>query len=84
MSADPKSFSRPRFLSAHDLATRWRVHVVTVWQWAREGRIPKPVRLFGSRATRWRDDDIEAAEQASPTPPNTPPQTRTRRKVAAE
>lgn len=48
-------------LSDRDLAARWSVHRVTPWEWARQGRIPKPVKL-SSRCTRWRVAEIEAWE----------------------
>jgi prophage regulatory protein len=49
------------YLSAAQLARRYGVHIVTVWRWAQIGRIPRPVRLT-PRTTRWRKDQIEAAD----------------------
>ena len=48
-------------LSDKDLAARWSVHRVTPWEWARQGRIPKPVKI-STRCTRWKLADIEAWE----------------------
>jgi predicted DNA-binding transcriptional regulator AlpA len=48
-------------LSDKDLASRWSVHRVTPWEWARQGRIPKPVKI-STRCTRWKLADIEAWE----------------------
>ncbi|GGY82005.1 helix-turn-helix transcriptional regulator [Marinobacter zhanjiangensis] len=48
-------------LSDKDLAARWSVHRVTPWEWARQGRIPKPVKI-STRCTRWRVAEIEAWE----------------------
>lgn len=52
-----------QFLTDRDLAERYRIHRATVWTWTREGRLPRPVRLT-PRCSRWRLEDIEAAEQA--------------------
>jgi predicted DNA-binding transcriptional regulator AlpA len=46
-----------QFLSAHDLARRWDVHYLTIFKWAKSGRLPKPVRLAPG-TTRWRAGDI--------------------------
>lgn len=51
----------PQFLSNKDLAARWSVHPITPWEWSRQGRIPKPVKL-SPRCTRWRLADILAWE----------------------
>lgn len=51
------------YLSATQLARRYGVHVVTIWRWAQTGRIPPPIRIT-QRTTRWRKDQIEAAEAA--------------------
>lgn len=51
------------YLSAAQLARRYGVHIVTVWRWAQTGRIPRPERLT-PRTTRWRKDQIEAADAA--------------------
>lgn len=49
------------YLSASDLATRYGVSSKTIWIWARDERLPKPVHL-GPQITRWRIDAIEAFE----------------------
>ena len=62
------------YFSAADLAERYSCHPITIWKWAASGRLPKPVKLLGSRCTRWRSDDIEAYERESPSPRrNAPP-----------
>lgn len=47
----------PQLLTDKDLAARWSVHRITPWEWARQGRIPKPIKL-SSRCTRWRLSEI--------------------------
>jgi prophage regulatory protein len=49
------------FLSAHDLALRWDVHYLTIFKWAKAGRLPKPVRL-GPGTTTWRSSEILSHE----------------------
>jgi len=44
-----------------DLAKRYSVHRVTIWNWARKGVLPLPVKISGG-VTRWRLADIEARE----------------------
>lgn len=56
-----KKQSTPLFLKDTDLAARWGVHRVTAWDWARQGRIPAPIKL-SDRCTRWRLADIESWE----------------------
>jgi len=56
-----------RYYSAKDLAERFGVHVITIWKWASSGRLPKPVKLLGSRASRWRAEDIERVEATAHT-----------------
>jgi len=61
------STTTKRYFSANELAERFGVHVITVWKWASSGRLPKPVKLLGSRATRWRVEDIERTEATAHT-----------------
>lgn len=49
------------FYTDVDLARRYSVARVTIWRWAGEGRLPRPVRL-GPNCTRWSGVEIEAAE----------------------
>lgn len=35
-----------------ELSRELRVHRCTIWAWAREGRIPRPVKI-GLNTTRW-------------------------------
>jgi predicted DNA-binding transcriptional regulator AlpA len=54
------------YLSAADLAARYRVHRITIWKWRAQGRIPEPERL-PSGLVRWRLRAIEDAEQNNAT-----------------
>lgn len=51
------------YYNASQLAARWGVHVITVFIWARDGRIPKPAKL-GANVSRWHGAAILAHEQA--------------------
>lgn len=48
------------WLSADDLADKFRVSRNTIWRWSREGRLPAPIKL-GEGTTRWRADEVCAA-----------------------
>lgn len=41
-----------------DLADRYSVSRTTIWRWARDGVLPKPLKI-SSACTRWRLEDIE-------------------------
>lgn len=47
-----------RYVSAAQLAERYAVDRATVWRWARNGKLPKPVKI-SEQCTRWRLDEIE-------------------------
>lgn len=47
------------FYRVKDLAKRLGIGRSTAWRWAREGKLPEPVRL-GRRVTVWRKEDVEA------------------------
>lgn len=49
------------YFSDVDLSRRYAVSRVTVWRWAGQGILPKPIRI-GPNCTRWRADEVEAAE----------------------
>ena len=51
------------YVAVKQLSARYGVHPVTIWRWARDGYLPKPHRI-GPRTTRWRLDEIEAADAA--------------------
>lgn len=53
--------SRPAYAKDVELASRYGVHRITIWRWAKAGRLPAPVRL-GPGCTRWRLADIEQWE----------------------
>ena len=49
------------FYTAEQLASRWGVHLMTIWAWSREGTIPAPIKI-GPNISRWRGADILAHE----------------------
>ena len=49
---------KPAWCTDLELAERYRVSRITIWRWARDGHLPKPVRLSPG-ATRWALDEIE-------------------------
>ena len=59
----PTPIEPDAFYRAQQVAARWGVHVMTIWQWSREGTIPAP-RQLGPNVTRWRGSDILAHEQS--------------------
>lgn len=60
----PSEEVRPHlWYRASDLARRWQVHEITIWSWARKGRIPRPTKL-GPNTTRWKGQAILDHERA--------------------
>jgi predicted DNA-binding transcriptional regulator AlpA len=57
-----RHFEADAWYRARDLAERWSVHEMTVWRWAAQGKIPKPVK-FGA-ASRWKGAAIIEFERA--------------------
>lgn len=49
------------YLIDRDLAERYAVSRVSIWRWAQQGVLPKPIRV-GANCTRWRADEIEGFE----------------------
>jgi predicted DNA-binding transcriptional regulator AlpA len=47
-----------RVYRAKELSELLGVHPISVWRWARNGRLPKPIKL-GPGTTVWRARDIE-------------------------
>lgn len=47
-----------QLITAQNVADLLSVHRATVWRWAKDGMIPKPIRIGGR--TRWRLEEIEA------------------------
>jgi prophage regulatory protein len=47
-----------RMLRAKDVAKLLSIHEMTVWTMARDGRLPKPIKI-GPGTTCWRYRDIE-------------------------
>jgi len=52
-----------QYWSDKDLSERYAVTRITVWRWAREGTLPKPIKL-SANTTRWRLSDLESFEAA--------------------
>jgi prophage regulatory protein len=52
-----------KYVSDSFLADRYSVSRNTVWRWAQQGTLPKPVKLSHG-CTRWNLAEIEAHEQA--------------------
>lgn len=49
--------SDPPYLNVVQVAQRYGVSTDTVWRWAREDDLPRPVRI-GPNVTRWRLSDL--------------------------
>lgn len=57
-SADKNTFSpEEQFLRAWDVAKLLGISIPTVWRWAREGKLPKPVKI-SQRITVWKKTEI--------------------------
>ena len=57
-------------IRARPLAELLGVHEITIWNWLRQGRLPKPIRI-GRNTTCWRRADIEtwlAQQEQQPRP----------------
>lgn len=50
-----------QYLSDKSVATRYDSSRATVWRWANEGRLPKPIKLTNG-TTRWKLADLERWE----------------------
>jgi prophage regulatory protein len=50
-----------QYLSVKSLSKKFEVSRATVWRWASTGKLPRPIKLYGS--TRWRAADIAAWEE---------------------
>ncbi|RUO22423.1 AlpA family transcriptional regulator [Aliidiomarina iranensis] len=51
-----------QYLSDKSVAARYDIARSTVWLWLQKGKLPKPVKINGTR-TRWPLADLEAFEQ---------------------
>ena len=47
------------WLSDLDVAARYGVSRITIWRWARTGRIPQPLKI-GPNTSRWNSAELEA------------------------
>jgi predicted DNA-binding transcriptional regulator AlpA len=52
--------NRTQYGSVRDVASLCRISTITVWRWAKAGRIPEPLKL-GENTTRWNLDEVQAA-----------------------
>jgi predicted DNA-binding transcriptional regulator AlpA len=48
------------YVRAKQIAKDKSISISTVWRWAREGILPKPIKLT-SRTTVWRAVEVDAA-----------------------
>lgn len=63
MSATPNSsLPTPVFCQDKTVAERYGVSRATIWRWAAEGRIPKPIKLSPG-CVRWNLKSLEEFEQ---------------------
>lgn len=60
----PVQIEADAYYRAEQLAARWGVHVMSVWQWSRDDKIPRP-RKIGPNVSRWLGADIIAHEQSA-------------------
>ena len=58
------------WITAREVASRFRISRTTVWAWVAKGLLPQPHHLR-NRAV-WRSADIEAAETRLIAPPSPP------------
>lgn len=49
-----------KYLSDKAVANRYEVSRATVWRWANDKQLPKPIKINGS--TRWIESDLIAFE----------------------
>lgn len=50
--------NQKRYVSAKGVADRYGIGISTVWQWAKDGILPEPIR-FGNRCTRWDESVLD-------------------------
>lgn len=55
-----KSQTTPQYVSDRDLAAMYSVSQLTIWRWAKAGRIPAAEKL-GPNTTRWNLAEVQAA-----------------------
>ena len=58
---DPKDLMKPR-----EVAELLRIHLVTVYEWHKSGKLPG--QRLGGTSLRFRRSDVEALLQPTPTP----------------
>lgn len=52
------------FYTGEQVAARYGTHRMTPWQWARDGKLPKPKKI-GPNVSRWYGADLIAHEQSN-------------------
>jgi prophage regulatory protein len=50
-----------QFLTDRAVSARYAIARETVWRWAKDGRLPAPLKIQGT--TRWRLSDLMAYEK---------------------
>jgi prophage regulatory protein len=53
---------KQKFLTDVEVANRYKVHKVTIWRWAKNNKIPIPVKI-SDRCTRWKLRELEKWEE---------------------
>ena len=62
ISPAPQPIEPDAYYDAQQLAARYGLHEVTLWKWAREGKIPRPIKL-GPNTSRWHGAALIAHER---------------------
>ena len=58
MAKDKSEVDTPMWISDRAISKRFEIARSTVWAWARQGRLPKPIKL-GNKITRWNSDEVD-------------------------
>ena len=53
-----KDGTNQKWISDRTIAERYEIARSTVWAWARQGKLPKPVKL-SENVTRWNDSEVQ-------------------------
>ena len=62
MSNKTESGTGIKWLCDKDLAARYGVSRISIWRWARDGKIPKP-RKIAANTSRWLASEIDEHDQ---------------------
>jgi predicted DNA-binding transcriptional regulator AlpA len=52
-----------RYVTANQLAERYKVHKATIWRWVNRDILPQPIKL-SEQCTRFDFDEVERREAA--------------------